>query len=234
MQKPLILLTMSYKHKPGKDPQVVLNTAYAQAILQAGGLPLCCPYGTDEALQYAELADGLLLTGGMDIEPARYGQQPINDTVEPTPNRDDFEYALLEAYAKRRRPILGICRGLQLLNTFLGGTLYQDLPAQLGVSCHSSTQSGVFASHPVVAEEGFWKEQFGGRFVVNSYHHQAVRDLAPGLVATVRAEDGVIEACGTADGLWQCCQWHPERMVAATADTPSMLPVFTDFVARCR
>lgn len=233
MPKPLILLTMSYEHNPDKDPRVFINTTYAQAVLQAGGLPLCCPYGTEEALHYAELADGLLLTGGMDIEPARYGQQSINDTVEPTPNRDDFEYALLAAYLKRLRPILGICRGQQLLNTFLGGTLYQDLPAQLGVGCHSVAPPAI-AHHPVVAQDGFWKEQFGGQFVVNSYHHQAVCDLAPGLEVTVRAEDGVIEGCSTPDGLWQCCQWHPERMLDATADSPSMLPLFQNFIDRCR
>lgn len=234
MSKPLILVTMSFKHKPGKDAQVFINTAYAEAILQAGGVPLCCPYGTEDAARYAELADGLLLTGGMDIEPTRYGQELLNDTVEITPNRDDFEYALLEAYLKRRRPILGVCRGHQLLNTFLGGTLYQDLPTQPGVTGHSSTQSGVYVHHPVVAEEGFWKEQFGGQFVTNSYHHQAICDLAPGLTVTVRAADGIIEACRSTDGLLQSCQWHPERMLVAAGDSPSMLPVFTDFVDHCR
>lgn len=218
MKKPIILVSMSLAVPTEKgNPHNFVNLAYTEAIAKAGGVPVCCPY--QQAAELAALADGLLLTGGEDILPSRYGEEVLNDTVTTTPPRDDYEWQLLELFHKNGKPVRGICRGFQLMNVFLGGSLYQDLPTQLD-RYHSEVE------HPVVAQPSFWQQQFGGEFPVNSYHHQGVKTLAPGLLATVHAPDGTVEAFETADGGWRACQWHPERM-------EEMAPFFTDFITAC-
>ena len=219
MKKPIILVSMSVAHPQDKEPHNFVNLAYTQAIAQAGGVPVACPY--QQAAELAQLADGLLLTGGEDLEPARYGEERLNDTVITTPARDDFEWELLALFQKNGKPVRGICRGFQLMNVFLGGSLYQDMPAQLDRN-HSKLD------HPATAQAAsFWRQNFGQSFTVNSFHHQAVKELGQGLVTTVHAADGTVEAFETADGLWRACQWHPERM-------PQMAPFFQEFIEACQ
>lgn len=226
MSTPLIALTMSRKPS-GKPEYPVMETyaAYGDVISQAGGFPVFCPYHDPE--RFAQLADGLFLTGGPDVEPSRYGEAVLNDTVTTAPERDAFEWEVIRAFLARRKPILCVCRGHQILNVFLGGTLYQDLPEQL-----HSRHSDVI--HQVTATGGFLKEQFGPAFLVNSYHHQAVRTLGRGLAVTAYADHGIIEAYESPDGNLQSYQWHPERMSREAEGCPSMAPLFARFVETCR
>jgi putative glutamine amidotransferase len=200
--------------------RVTLNTAYVRALDRAGLVPLALP--TMLAPERAALAlegggggvRGLVLTGGEDVEPARYGAAPHPKLEETDPTRDAAELALIAAARARRLPMLAICRGIQILNVALGGTLYQDLGSERpGPVAHS----GDDGRHTVRVEPGSLLERtLGARAAtVNSRHHQAIRDLAPGLRAVAWAEDGVIEAVEPADAAapWTLAvQWHPEDL----------------------
>lgn len=221
MQKPLILVTMSTE-----EDKIFTYHAYIEAITRAGGVPICAPYC--EADRLSALVDGLLMTGGMDIEPERYGETAVNDTVKTTPERDGYEWALLDSFYSSGKPIIGICRGFQVLSTYLGGTMYQDLPSQLDRHTHGE------GYHTVTAQPSWWQEQFGEHFTINTLHHQAVKTLGKGLVATVYADDGTLEAFESDGKRVQACQWHPEKLLDATADCPSMLPFFEQFIKNCK
>ncbi len=198
-----------------------VNAAYVRAILAAEGVPLILSplIGASLAAAALEGCYGLLLTGGEDIDPSWYGADPSPLLSPPSQERDLFELALFAVAHQRGLPILGICRGIQLVNVALGGTLFQDLPSECpsGVD-HSPSGARNIRSHPVRIQPGSRAAAaLGGTSVtVNSLHHQAIRDLAPGLVATGWTEDGLIEAAesGT-DAPWiLAVQWHPEEMHA--------------------
>jgi putative glutamine amidotransferase len=170
-------------------------------------------------------AAGLVLTGGVDVAPERYGESPRPDArLEVYPERDDMEWELLAGARERRLPVWCICRGLQLVNVYLGGTLWQDLPTQLpGPVPHELADTPDTLAHPVrVAGPGTTLAERLSReaVLVNSRHHQAVKDLAPGLEAAAWSPDGLVEAfelAGTGDngGWWlRGVQWHPENLVA--------------------
>lgn len=171
----------------------------------------------------AARCDGLLLAGGGDIHPALYGQQCLYDSLCIDPVRDKEEQALFEAFYRRRKPIFGICRGMQAINVFLGGTLHQDIPAHSGC-CHAvqctSTLSAMIGSSPHV----------------NSYHHQAVDQTAPALHAAAHADDGTIEALLHPSAPVLGVQWHPERMVPPHCEDVSgenHLALFRWMAERC-
>ena len=224
--KPLILLTPTMS---SEEPVFRVNDSYVKAIHNAGGLPVLA--GRADFAALAERADGVLFTGGVDMDPARFGEAVLNDTVEISPARDELELALFEKAAARRLPMMGICRGIQTLNVALGGSLWQDIPAQLpGAPVHRGTK------HAVIAAEGsLARALFGERFRTNSFHHQAVKEPGSGVIVTARAEDGVIEAIEHEDlPLWGF-QWHPERMTGAyrAEDLTEMGPLFAAFIRRC-
>ena len=190
---------------------------YAHSVSAAGGIPLVLapaigPSGAAEALAACH---GLLLTGGEDLLPEHYGLTGTEHVRDTDPDRDAFEMALFSAARSNRVPVLAICRGFQLVNVVLGGTLWQDLPAQRpsdldhdkGSEWHERTH------HVRVLPGSRALEAMGTDLVLtNSFHHQAIRDLAQGLHATALADDGVIEAAeGDNDEHWLVCvQWHPE------------------------
>ena len=141
--KPLILLTGGTGAAANGTPTWALNQNYAENIRRAGGIPILA-VNNDCAEEYADLADGLLLSGGKDVEPKLYGQEKMFDFVITDPQRDDLEYKIIKAFVDRRKPIWGICRGIQILNVYFGGTLTQDIPTQLGGDhskgvCHQVT-----------------------------------------------------------------------------------------------
>lgn len=196
--------------------RVTLNTAYVRALENAGLVPLAIPtmLAADRAGAALAAVRGLVLTGGEDVAPDRYGQAPHPRLGDVDPIRDAAELALIAAARKRGLPILAICRGIQILNVALGGTLYQDLPSERpsGVA-HSDETS----RHDVRVEAASRLGQTLGAEVasVNSRHHQAIRDLAPDLKAVAWADDGVIEGVEPADqgAPWiVAVQWHPEDM----------------------
>jgi putative glutamine amidotransferase len=198
-----------------------VNAAYVQAVLTAGGVPLVLSplMGASMAAPALDGVDGLLLTGGEDMDPAWYGAEPSPFLSPPSRERDLFELALFAVARQRGLPILGICRGIQLINVGLGGTLYQDLPSERpGRVEHRPEGPRELRSHRVRLEPGsrVAKALGGTSLTVNSSHHQAIRDLAPGLVATGWTDDQLIEAVeSAAEAPWLLAvQWHPEEMHA--------------------
>lgn len=201
---------------PRREERVALNTAYVSALAGAGLVPLVVPTMLAPERATAALASvrGLVLTGGEDVGPERYGAKPHPQLGKVDRVRDTAELALIAEARKRRLPILAICRGIQILNVALGGTLYQDLASERPGPIAHQDESG---HHAIRVEPGSLLEKTLGTqsALVNSRHHQAIRDLAPGLVAVAWAEDGVIEAAEPADAAapWLVAvQWHPEDL----------------------
>lgn len=198
-----------------------VNAAYAKSVLAAGGVPLILSPLLGPSLAARALAgvDGLLLTGGEDIHPAWYHAEPSPLLYPPSRERDLFELALFATARQMEIPILGICRGIQLINVALGGTLFQDLPSERpGPLDHNPSAARTARTHALRLAPGSRAEAALGPepLTVNSFHHQAIRELAMKLVATGWSEDGLIEAVETPPGApWLLAvQWHPEEMFA--------------------
>jgi putative glutamine amidotransferase len=193
---------------------VLLPRRYADSVAAAGGIPVLLPPlpGIEDAL--ARL-DGLLLSGGGDIDPARYGAEADPRSGSIHANRDAAEFALIEAAMAHRVPVLGICRGLQVINVARGGTLHQHLPDVVGHEDHAPAP-GVYGAHPVRVSPGTRLGQIldGEEITTPTSHHQAVDKLGAGLIATAWAQDGTIEALEPDDGadgpFLVAVQWHPE------------------------
>jgi putative glutamine amidotransferase len=212
----------------------LLPASYAASVLRAGGAPVLLPAPdagaarSIESLAEAVLVglDGLLLTGGPDLDPAHYGAERHPSTQSPRAERDAWELVLARCALERELPLLCICRGMQTLNVALGGTLIQHLPDHLGHDDHSPTV-GVHGRHVVHTAPGTRiAGVFGPRAEVATYHHQAVDVLADGLVPTAWADDQTIEAAEYAGASWLLAvQWHPE--------VHNGEPLFAEFVAAC-
>jgi putative glutamine amidotransferase len=196
-----------------------VNAAYVEAVLAAGGVPLILSplMSPSLASRALEGIDGLLLTGGEDLDPAWYGAEPSPLLSPPSRERDLFELALFAVARQRGMPILGICRGIQLINVAMGGTLYQDVPTERsGAVNHRPDGPRDLRSHRVTLESPSRAVEALGasNITVNSSHHQAIRGLAKGLIASGWTDDRLIEAVETpADTPWLLAvQWHPEEM----------------------
>ena len=183
---------------------------YARSVARAGGLPFHIAIdGPPEAI--AEAIDALLLTGGDDVDPVRYGMAVGPRSTMLDPARDTFEIALFQAVLDAGKPILGICRGNQLINVALGGTLVLDLPVGDGASHASYAYPRAHRRHDVHFEAGSLAHRlYGDLAMVNSFHHQAVDRLGTGLTVTGRAGDGVVESIELENARVLGVQWHPE------------------------
>ncbi len=220
MTETLIAVTAPVIESDIGMPRVVLEAGYLQAVRVAGGLPLVFSSLDNEATRdrMFRLAAGLLLTGGEDVDPARYGQMP-DGARTVSPERDVMELSLVEQALERAMPVLAICRGIQILNVALGGTLYQDLFAQRDAEIDHDRYrefDGHIHSIRVDGAERLADVFQVKEFVQNSAHHQGIRDLSPDLTAVAWAPDGLVEAVEyRAEGsAWTCgVQWHPERKV---------------------
>ena len=220
-----------------------LNEPYVLAIQEAGGLPLIItPAHAGSSLRALyELLDGLLLTGGEDVAPGRYGEAVASPSVETVPERDGVEFSLLEWALADGLPVLAICRGIQVLNVALGGSLYQDLPTDRPLDVgHDQMKAEppvprTRSSHPVTVLPGsFLGNLIGeGELSVNSMHHQGIKALAPTLLPVAYAPDGLIEGVEANDpapgGFLVGVQWHPEEL--ARADDSASQRLFEGFVA---
>jgi putative glutamine amidotransferase len=232
--------------------------ALTAAGVPAGSIRVVTPSAVEDAGELAAAATALVLCGGSDVDPRRYGEEPLPGAgVEVEPERDALEWELLAAARGRRLPVWGICRGFQLLNVFLGGSLWQDLPLQRPADViHDPEAPPERLAHPlcVLAEQAPLGERLaaaGPSPRVNSRHHQGVNRLGAGLLAVAAAPDGLIEAAvlaagaaGTAgaagagtpaapadDGWWvRGVEWHPENLLAL----PEQLQLWRDFAAAIR
>ena len=188
----------------------LLHNAYVDAVARAGGVPVLLPpqeHGADEAI---ERLDALVLTGGSDVTPGRYHQQAHPDTKVVRPWRDDWELRLLERALAADVPVLGVCRGAQLLNVALGGTLDQHIPDTLGHQGHCPAP-GVFGTTRVTLRSGSaLAGLLGPQATVACYHHQALATVAPGLQVTGVCDDGTVEAVELPGRFVMGVQWHPE------------------------
>ncbi len=237
------------RNGPSRSMKIVLaidpaqpHAGYRDALIAAGTLP-----GELEIVQpgdaLPEEFDGLLLSGGADVDPARYGETPVNGSVHVDAGRDDLDFELLLRADRLEAPVFGICRGLQVVNVALGGTLWQDLPAQRprGVEHSFPSREGHDRAHPAhevrvsssltrTLPLGVALAATDGAFV-NSRHHQAVKDLAPGLVALAASPDDLVEAFARDAGPFLAAvQWHPENLIER-ADQKAL---FVEFLAAAR
>jgi len=231
--KPFIVLTptISYtENLPLNDFIYRVNSTYIAALSTAGAVPILAGETDYEAL--LERADGILFTGGEDVDPAIFGEEKVNNTVRVTPARDSLERKLFALAKEKQMPMMGICRGIQLINVALGGSLWQDIPSQ----CPESVTHSGGAKHLVTTEENsVFRTLFGAEFCTNSYHHQSIKMPGEGLRVVARAADGMIEAVEHETLPIWATQWHPERMCAdfRPADLPSQEALFSFFVRQC-
>ena len=195
----------------------LLPSTYAETVAAAGGLPVLLPPvvpgDVDEAAATAVAAlDGLVLTGGPDVDPSRYGADPHAETDRPRETRDAWEVALLHAALAADVPVLAVCRGAQLLNVACGGTLHQHLPDVVEGSAHRPAL-GTFGAVDVEVEPGsHLAKVVGEQIAVSCHHHQAIDELGDGLAVVARAADGTVEAVELeGDGFAVGVQWHPEE-----------------------
>ena len=197
-----------------------INAAYVDSVTAAGAVPVILPptIPPDHAMHALEGVAGLLLSGGEDIEPSWYCMDPAPQLGAVDAARDQFEFALFSAARERGLPVLGICRGLQLVNVAMGGALWQDLPTERPSAVqHDRADARHVRTHGIAIAPGTRTADALGacELAVNSFHHQGVRTLASGLVATAHAPDGLVEAFEGMDGAWLVAvQWHPEEMHA--------------------
>lgn len=210
-----------------------LGDSYVKAVVRAGGIPVLLPNNTDLSCvkEIAQGLDGFLLSGGGDVDPVSFGERATEKLGTVTPRRDAFELALCRyVLEKTEKPVLGICRGIQVMNVAMGGSLHIDLPSD-GKLCHSLNMfpRDVY-SHGVVVASGTRMAQIMGEGMgkVNSFHHQAIRDLAEGLVVSARSvPDDVVEAVELpGDRFVVGVQWHPEELV----NCPEAVNLFNSFI----
>jgi putative glutamine amidotransferase len=228
-----IAISIPEKEKPkGQD------SPYFKALVAAGARPdeivVIMPPGN--GLPSSGDFDGIVLAGGEDVDPELYGESVKHDSVKTNRARDEFEISLLDAGMRSELPILGICRGSQLINVRFGGTLYQDLKSDTVIErdhrqqgSRSATTHSVTVTEPDSLVHGI----IAGHCAVNSLHHQAIRHVGRRLKVTAHSDDGLVEAVELADRypFFLAVQWHPEEMVA---DHPEQLKIFEQFVAKCR
>jgi putative glutamine amidotransferase len=208
---------------------------YLRRIEEAGGIPVLLPHlDHDKIPEILQDLDGLMLTGGEDVHPERYGQEFLTDNCSISEARDHAEFALFHAYFSYGRPILAICRGVQLVNVALGGTLIQDIPSQCGVMHHSQKEPTELPTHEVqLAEKSRLIQIFGESYLpVNSHHHQAVDQPGRDLEPSAWTDEGIIEGIEHQTHPYLMgVQWHPERLLSCL---PVQRKLFHDFIRATR
>lgn len=218
-------------------PTNYIGDRYIVSIEKAGGLPVLIPIvdDVDCIQQYIALCDGILVPGGIDVNPLCYNENPSMRIGVTDLAFDTWELHVIKQAEEKRLPILGICRGIQILNVYRGGTLWQDLRDQSSTT-FQHVQKEIkrdSVSHKVLIDtHSHLHSLFGSDLMVNSFHHQAVKELGKGLLVSAKATDGTVEAIEAVDYPYMLgVQWHPEAFVFKD---DSMMPLFRDFVDACR
>ena len=241
--RPVIGITCSLTASPIGDSiyaleRNIIACDYARAIEYVGGTPLLVPHVEDMGCidRYLGVLDGLVLSGGGDIDPLLFGQEPHQNMGSVDCVRDEMELQLTQKALDQDLPILAICRGIQMLNVAAGGTIYQDIAAEMPQPTlrHSQTGAGWYASHTIdILSDSRLFQIFGSPTTrVNSFHHQAVRDVPKGFIVTAKAKDNVIEAIESPTHRFALgVQCHPEMMWERH---PEALNLFTAFLKACQ
>ncbi len=241
MNRPVIGITSSQlveSASHGTFTRHSLTKDYSDAVLAAGGVPIILPFYPEVAREMFDLVDGIIVSGGADLDPALFGDSDVHpETYDIIPARDVAELELTRLAIARDKPLLGVCRGIQVLNVALGGTLYQDVTSQFSDSmAHRQQMLRIAADEPghdaTLASGTQIQRVFGsGSVSVNSFHHQAVKDVAPQLIATGWSGDGLIEAIERPESAFALgVQWHPELMFKRS---PQQLTPFVALVEAC-
>ena len=218
--KPIIGISVNYKEQTSR-----IADAYVQAVHLAGGVPLLIPVLDDkETLENAmRQVDGLLMSGGADIDPSYFNETPIPELGDVDPKRDFYDCTLIDFARRHQLPILGICRGMQVLNVCFGGTLYQDIYAQHSGQLlnHDQSEARQIETHTVTVTPGSKLSQIIGseKIGTNTFHHQAVKDVAQNLCAVASSSDGICEAIESNDYPIIGVQWHPENLALANKES---------------
>lgn len=206
------------------------------AVLQAGGVPISLPYYDASSLDKQDdllaVLDGIIFTGGPDVDPTFMGEEPIPELGTTNRKRDVSEISLVKKAVAKHIPILGICRGAQVINVALGGSVYQDLATQYDeptLLMHHQKAAGDIPVHHVQVTDSFLQKSVGDEAFVNSRHHQAIKEPASSVRIVATAPDGVIEGIENDDASIQAVQWHPENL---WEEYPEELQLFKDFVDR--
>jgi putative glutamine amidotransferase len=235
MSKPVIGITTSQTNQGNAVPRTTVNEAYIRAVEAGGGIPVLLPSAiqADMLADLFQAVDGFLLTGGVDINPLRYGAPIHPEVTDLDLARDEMELMLVPRLVEASKPFLAICRGIEVINVALGGTLYTHISDQLPNALHHPCYVGDLPrnllSHSIQVQAGSRLANLigAGEVWVNSLHHQGLRDLAPDLVATAHAVDGLVEAVEIPDHPFALgVQWHPEELV----DQGNMLNLFKALV----
>ncbi len=237
MAQPVIGLTLDSEPPVGYSkthPWYALRENYCTAVVEAGGLPIMLPHEPEQVAAYLNLINGLVVTGGaFDVDPTLFGAASRHSTVTTKDRRTAFELAVTKGAVAADKPVLGICGGQQLLNVALGGTLIQHIPDEIeNALAHEQPNPRTEPGHQVLIEPGTVLARItqSATMAVNSAHHQAVKEVAPGLVIDAKAPDGVIE--GIEDPRRRFCigvQWHPEYGIDQGDKR-----LFAAFIAACR
>lgn len=238
MRKPLIGIsgnTMRDNSGPYVDLiRSYVNEDYIRSVEEAGGIPIIIPFTEDlnVAKETVGLIDGLLLTGGHDVYPLHYGEEPLQKIGDVFPARDQFDFALLSAAEEKNIPVFAICRGCQIMNVHRGGTLYQDLSYDQNCTIkHSQGQTPSLPTHTVTLEPRSKLANIIGTttWITNSHHHQTVKDVGHDLTVIGRAKDGTVEAIADMTRPWfMAVQFHPEMMHVKDSHAKAVFAAFVN------
>ena len=232
--RPIIGVTCTETGSGEIESRNGIGTSYVVAIEHAGGTPILLPMAQNESCiaDFIEIIDGLLLSGGVDVDPLFYGEEPRPGLGRIDVAKDRVETSLIAKAIEIGLPILGICRGIQMLNVAAGGTLYQDISTSCdGALKHRQEAPGSYATHAIEIQEGSRLLEILGHptIRVNSFHHQAVREPAPGFMISAVSRDGIVEGVEKTRGSFAIgVQFHPERM---WQNTPPIADLFVAFVS---
>lgn len=239
--KPRIGITSNYLFDNAKgfegSKRIYVNQDYVDCVRKAGGIPVILAISDthDEINAQLETIDGLIVMGGYDVSPYFYNEDPLPECGYTNQEVDYYYLNIITRAAARNIPVFGICKGIQSMNVAFGGTLYQDIETQIPNAIkHVQNTQRYYPSHAILVEkDSFLYDITGSETLVNSYHHQAVKDVASGFKVTAKAKDGVVEMIEyEGDRFLKAVQFHPEMM--GSSDHQEMLDIFRKFIDACQ